>query len=255
MPVNRRDFLLLRAGQPAVLSCEQLFMRYLDSQMNGTTVELFDALAVDLRTARSVRLADTSWLSRDEFKRELDRVIAAFTAAGGRVVAALVFAIASLVSAETMAAAPQSKAAAKSGAAMCVLTASDFTAAGVQAPMQPKPAPNVSDAGASVYCAYTKNSGAFGGVELDVFNPAGATVADAKDTLKTATSEGHPAPTAIAVAGADEALWSPNMASGSIPFATIAVRRGTLVFVLSIPEHKDSKTQLTKLAALVLQRL
>jgi len=92
-------------------------------------------------------------------------------------------------------------------------------------------------------------------VELDVFNPAGSNAADAKETLKTATSEGHPAPTPIGIAGADEALWSPNMASGSIPFATIAVRRGTLVFVLSIPEHKESKAQLTKLVAIVLQRL
>ena len=34
--VERRDFLFLRAGQPAVLSCEPLFMRFLDSQMDGT---------------------------------------------------------------------------------------------------------------------------------------------------------------------------------------------------------------------------
>jgi hypothetical protein len=253
MRMPRRDFLLLRAGQPAVLSCEQLFMRYLDAQMSGTTTELFAALADDLRAAKSVRIADTSWLSREDLKREVDRVLASFTAAGGRIVAALVVAIVMLATTQTIAAAPQAKVAAKSGAAMCVLTAADFAAAGITT--NPKPNANVNDAGASVYCAYTKNSGSFGGVELDVFNPAGGSVADAKDTLKTATSEGHPAPTPIALAGADEALWSPNMASGSVPFATIAVRRGMLVFVLSIPEHKDSKAQLTKLAGLALQRL
>ena len=43
------------------------------------------ALADDLRTATIVQLADTSWLSRDDLKRELDRVLAAFAAAGGRV--------------------------------------------------------------------------------------------------------------------------------------------------------------------------
>ena len=90
--MNRRDFLLLRAGQPAVLSCEQLFMRYLDSQMNGTTGELFTALALDLKTAQAVRLADTAWLSREDLKRELDRVLASFTAAGGRIVVAVVLA-------------------------------------------------------------------------------------------------------------------------------------------------------------------
>ena len=251
--VRRRDFLFLRPGEPAVLSCEQLFMRFLDSQMNGSTAELFAGLAHDLRAAKSLRLTETSWLSRDDLKHELNRVLAGFTAAGGRIVVAMVVA---LVLPHVVAAAPQAKASPKSGASMCVLTAADFAGAGVQAPMPSKTASNVSDAGASVYCTYTKNSGAFSGVELDVFNPAGGgTVADAKDTLKTATSEGHPAPTPIAIAGADEALWSPKTASGSVPFAMIAVRRAALVFVLSIPEHKDSKAQLTKLAALILQRL
>src|SRR5436190_23756089 len=86
MRVERRDFLRLRAGQPAILSCEQLFMRYLDAQMNGTTTELFAALVEDLRTAKAVRLGDTSWLACEDLKRELDRVLAAFTATGGRVV-------------------------------------------------------------------------------------------------------------------------------------------------------------------------
>src|SRR5262249_27500816 len=243
----------LRAGQPAVLSCEQLFMRYLDSQTDDTTPELFASLAEDLRAARTVRITDTSWRARADFNRHLEEVLDSFTASGGRIVAMLIVAVSILASAPAAGAAPQPKAPPKSGATMCVLTAADFAAAGVQT--LPKPTPNVSDGGASVYCAYAKNSGAFGGVELDVFHPAGGSVAEARDTLKTATSEGHPAPSPIAIAGADEALWSPNFASGSIPFAMIAVRRGTLVFVLSIPENKDSKAQLTKLAGLVLQRL
>lgn len=250
--MNRRDFLLLRAGQPAVLSCEQLFMRYVDSQMSNTTAELFAALAGDLKATRSVRLADMSWLCRDNLRRELDRVLASFAAAGGRIVAALVVALATIFAAGA-ATAEGATVAPKSGAAMCVLTAADFAALGIQT--LPKPVPNVQDAGASVYCAYTKNSGAFGGVELDVFHPAGINVADAKETLKTALSESHPAPTSIAIAGADEALWSPNAASGGISFGLLALRRGTLVFVLSIPANTESKAQLTKLAALILQRL
>ena len=47
MKVERRDFLFLRAGQPAVLSCEPLFMRFLDSQLDGTTAQLFENLAAD----------------------------------------------------------------------------------------------------------------------------------------------------------------------------------------------------------------
>jgi hypothetical protein len=84
--VERRDFLLLRAGQPAVLSCEQLFMRYMDAQTTGTTAQLFAALAADLQAARAVRLTGTSWLSRDDLKREVDAVLERFAARGGRIV-------------------------------------------------------------------------------------------------------------------------------------------------------------------------
>jgi hypothetical protein len=85
MPVNRRDFLFLRAGQPAVLSCEQLFMRYLDSQMEGTTGQLFDNLAGDLRGVKAVHLTETTWLARGDLKQSLDEVLDVFTAAGGRI--------------------------------------------------------------------------------------------------------------------------------------------------------------------------
>jgi hypothetical protein len=83
--VERRDFLFLRAGQPSVLSCEPLFMRFLDSQIDGTTTQLFENLAADLRKVTAVRLADTTWLSRADFKQELDATLDAFRAAGGKV--------------------------------------------------------------------------------------------------------------------------------------------------------------------------
>ena len=85
MKVERRDFLFLRAGEPAVLSCEPLFMRFLDSQMDGTSAQLFENLAADLRKVNAVRLADTTWLSRADLKRRLDPVLDTFRASGGRV--------------------------------------------------------------------------------------------------------------------------------------------------------------------------
>jgi hypothetical protein len=85
MTVNRRDFLLLRAGHPAVLSCEQLFMRYLDSQADDTTAPLFDQLAADLRRVTEVRVTEPSWRSREDFNRHLTEVLAAFESRGGRV--------------------------------------------------------------------------------------------------------------------------------------------------------------------------
>jgi len=83
--VERRHFLLLRAGQPAVLSCEPLFMRFLDSQADGTTPQLFENLAADLRKITTVRLTDTMWLSRADLKEQLDAVLDRFRAAGGTV--------------------------------------------------------------------------------------------------------------------------------------------------------------------------
>jgi len=85
MAVNRRDFLLLRAGQPAVLSCEQLFMRYLDSQADDSTSRLFDQLGADLRRVTAVRVADPSWRARDDFNRHLTEVLSAFQSRGGLV--------------------------------------------------------------------------------------------------------------------------------------------------------------------------
>jgi hypothetical protein len=86
LKVERRDFLFLRAGQPAVLSCEPLFMRFLDSQMDGSTDQLFENLATDLRKVTVVRLTETTWLAREELKTRLDSVLATFRAAGGVVI-------------------------------------------------------------------------------------------------------------------------------------------------------------------------
>jgi len=83
--MKRRDLLALRAGQPAVLSCERLYMRYLDSQMDGTAPQLFDHLAGDLRGVRVLQLTETSWLTRADLKAQLEPVLDAFTAGGGRI--------------------------------------------------------------------------------------------------------------------------------------------------------------------------
>src|SRR5437763_5232672 len=80
--MNRRDFLTLRIdGSPAggVLSCERLYMRYLDSQTDGTTAELFANLAQELRRVKTLRLTEPSWLACGDLK---NRVIAALEAAG-----------------------------------------------------------------------------------------------------------------------------------------------------------------------------
>jgi hypothetical protein len=112
--VRRRDFLLLRvpvgmgaeqvrplrSGKAAVadagsvpptrddaaeLSCESLYMRYVDAEADGTTARLFDMLAQDLRNARVIRVTDRSWLAREDLKTKVEEMLAAFVASGGRV--------------------------------------------------------------------------------------------------------------------------------------------------------------------------
>jgi hypothetical protein len=75
--MNRRDFLTLNTrDRSAVVSCEQLYMRYVDAQAEGTTTQLFDQLSRDLRGVGAVRLTETSWLSCEDLKQRLDAVLA-----------------------------------------------------------------------------------------------------------------------------------------------------------------------------------
>ncbi len=140
----------------------------------------------------------------------------------------------------------------KSGAAMCVLTPADFQTVGIT--NAAKPTANVQDAGASVDRVYAGKSGATGGIELDVFNPAGTNAADARETFKTSIAEGGGPMKPMSIAGADEAQWSPNAVSGGPPFASATVRRGMLVFSLSMPAHANAQEQLMKLSLLILSR-
>ena len=55
--IQRRDFLLLRlaADREIELSCEQLYMRYVDAQLDGSESRLFAALAAAPRPFNSER--------------------------------------------------------------------------------------------------------------------------------------------------------------------------------------------------------
>ena len=86
--MNRRDFLLLRADRDRrtmALSCERLYMRYVDAELDGSTGPFFAAIDRELRDVDVVRLTDTAWLARHDIKERLERVLDAFRARGGRV--------------------------------------------------------------------------------------------------------------------------------------------------------------------------
>lgn len=107
--MRRRDVLLLRAtGTPATfdLSCERLYMRYVDARrappalpaladpglgepdtvhdVPGTR-DLVDGLARELASADVVRVIGREWLADDSLNRDVDRLLTAFAARGGRV--------------------------------------------------------------------------------------------------------------------------------------------------------------------------
>jgi len=84
--MNRRAFLFFTKDRKstAELSCEQLYMRYLDSTLDGTTPEFFQNLEQRLSAATSLHLVDAAWLSCDELK-PVQSILSAFRERGGRI--------------------------------------------------------------------------------------------------------------------------------------------------------------------------
>ncbi len=85
--MNRRDFFRLKdsARDSLELSCEKLYMRYLDSQLDGTQEEFLGRTRQALLRKRRIRLKDISWLERGDLKRDLAPLLEEFQAGGGRI--------------------------------------------------------------------------------------------------------------------------------------------------------------------------
>lgn len=141
------------------------------------------------------------------------------------------------------------------GQNLCVLTQADFRAFGTI--VETKPSVNVDQGGAGAYCVYRGKSGATGGVELDVFYPAGATPDEVQNTFKAVLGSDPGAKYENeAVPGADQSVVSLSIPQpGYFPFAANAVRRGDLVFSISLPSSPLSKTELSRLSEIVLSRI
>ena len=84
--MNRRDFLFFGQDheRAAELSCEQLFMRYLDSTLDGSTAELFKNLEENLSAVKRLRLTDAAWLNCEELK-PVESILAEFRKRGGSI--------------------------------------------------------------------------------------------------------------------------------------------------------------------------
>ena len=86
MAMNRRQFLLFRTQRQHTveLSGEQLYMRYVDSTLNGNTSQFFKGVEQSLSNATSLHLTGTDWLNCEELK-PVQSLLAAFRDRGGRI--------------------------------------------------------------------------------------------------------------------------------------------------------------------------
>ncbi len=85
--MNRRDFFLLRSPESLTLelSCEELHMRYLDSQLDGTRNQFLERTRKAFRNRRKIRLYDSFWLDQGGGGEELEPLLREFRARGGAV--------------------------------------------------------------------------------------------------------------------------------------------------------------------------
>jgi hypothetical protein len=129
------------------------------------------------------------------------------------------------------------------GSRMCdALTAADLVAVGLHPELQ-QPEANPGDPpGTGAYCLFTRAAGA--GIEFDIFYPADHSV---YQTVVAEGGGGSRQPTGLS--GIDESLVQ-DMGKD----AGIDVRRGTLVFDISVPSGPRSHDQLVSLAKVVLGR-
>lgn len=143
-----------------------------------------------------------------------------------------------------------------SGAALCVLTQADFARAGLH--VNAKPSVNL-DGTANAYCTYSGRSGASGGVELDVFFPAGSSPGEVTSTVNAVIGSDGPEQAKQYVnenvPGTDASLVALSLQSNGPPFAANMVRKGDLVFSLSLPSGPKAANQLLQLSELVLARI
>ena len=85
--MNRRAFFLLRSPKDLTLelSCEELHMRYLDSQLDGTRNQFLERTRKEFRNRRKIRLYDSFWLDQGGVGEELEPLLREFRQRGGSV--------------------------------------------------------------------------------------------------------------------------------------------------------------------------
>ena len=82
--MNRRHLFLLGTGRSRVLevSCERLYMKYVDSRTDGTTEQLLQRIREQAQQAYKIRFREPYWLDREDFRRVLAPLLTEFCSRG-----------------------------------------------------------------------------------------------------------------------------------------------------------------------------
>ncbi len=125
----------------------------------------------------------------------------------------------------------------------------DFEAVGISGAGEPSV---TSDGPGSAYCVYAGESGATGGIELDVFvddDPAAA-----EDTFGVILTETTADPVRLDIPGSDEAVGWDGAAGSADDYAAAVVRAGKLVVTIAAPGGTGMAKKLGGLVGVVLGR-
>lgn len=76
--LGRRDFIraAVRPPRDLELSCERLYMKYMDAAGEGRLAEFLADLRAEIAEAGHVRLTGVEWLGQQDFRAALDALLA-----------------------------------------------------------------------------------------------------------------------------------------------------------------------------------
>lgn len=85
--MKRRDFFFLRTSNSGVLdvSCERLYMRYMNASLNGSTDELLQRILKEFLSAQTIRLHQPFWLDHQDLSKALDPILGELRSRGNHV--------------------------------------------------------------------------------------------------------------------------------------------------------------------------
>jgi hypothetical protein len=86
--MNRRDFLFLGGkGSSDVMdvSCEQLYMRWVDSEIRESREDLVGRLREEIGRTRTIRFHHAFWLNQQDLREVLEPLLQEFSSRGGTV--------------------------------------------------------------------------------------------------------------------------------------------------------------------------